>query len=105
MVYEIEIGNYPHQAYNLDLAGQSVVVTMKWNSVDDEGGFWTMLLETADGIVLSAGRRIKSGFPILLPYITGFIGNFSAVPVLADEEPLGLEPWGFSHILAYDDGA
>ena len=103
MIQEIETNNYPNQSYAVTLNYQSVTVDLKMNSLDGDV-FWTMTLRSSSGLTLCAGRRIKSGFPILLPTIVGFEGNFLAFPISSPEEPLGVKPWGNTHVLLYSDG-
>jgi hypothetical protein len=101
MIREIEIDNYPNQDYSVTLDQQGVVINLKMNIDRNGDPYWMMSLSAIGGRILSAGRRIKSGYPILPETIFGFQGNFIALPISSPEVPLGLEPWGSTHLLQF----
>jgi hypothetical protein len=101
MIREIETDNYPNQDYSLTLNQQGVVINLKMNVDGNNDPYWSFSISTVGGRVLSAGRRIKSGYPILPETIFGFAGNFLALPITSPEESLGETPWGNTHLLHY----
>ena len=102
-MYEINLDNYPSQVYNLSLPKQRVALHLQWCKANSDG-FWILTIHDQSGVLISAGRRIKSGVRILPQTINGFIGNIIAIPISYPEKELGLRPWGETHTLVYIDG-